>query len=83
MAKGSVCKTAIHRFNSDRRLHFFAQVVELVDTRDLKSLGLTSRAGSSPALGTTFVSNKLQKSDWTYSRSSRFFVSGFPDLPNL
>ncbi len=28
-----------------------AQVVELVDTRDLKSLGAT-RAGSSPALGT-------------------------------
>ena len=30
-----------------------AQVVKLVDTRDLKSLGLNIRAGSTPALGTT------------------------------
>ena len=29
-----------------------AQVVKLVDTRDLKSLGLNIRAGSTPALGT-------------------------------
>ena len=28
-----------------------AEVVKLVDTRDLKSLGLILRAGSSPALG--------------------------------
>ena len=30
----------------------YAGVVELVDTRDLKSLGLFVRAGSSPASGT-------------------------------
>ena len=33
-------------------LKFSAQVVELVDTRDLKSLEGDFRAGSSPALGT-------------------------------
>ena len=33
-------------------LLLFARVVELVDTRDLKSLGLNSRAGSIPAPGT-------------------------------
>ena len=31
----------------------YAQMVKLVDTRDLKSLGLNIRAGSTPALGTT------------------------------
>ena len=35
----------------------FARVVELVDTRDLKSLGPKGRAGSSPAPGT--LSNAL------------------------
>ena len=42
-AKAEVCKTSIHRFESDRRLNRFsaylAGVVEQVDTRDLKSLG--------------------------------------------
>ena len=33
-----------------------ARVVELVDTRDLKSLDHCDRAGSSPAPGTTFIS---------------------------
>lgn len=33
---------------------FGAGVVELVDTRDLKSLAVFRRAGSSPASGTTF-----------------------------
>jgi hypothetical protein len=36
--KGEVCKTFMQRFESARRL-YPAQVVELVDTRDLKSLG--------------------------------------------
>ena len=31
-----------------------AQVAKLVDARDLKSLGIIFRAGSSPALGTIF-----------------------------
>ena len=31
-----------------------ARMVELVDTRDLKSLGLLGRAGSIPALGTRY-----------------------------
>ena len=55
MVKGEVCKTFMRRFESDRRLKkdlFYAEVVELVDTRDLKSLGRLDRAGSSPALGT-------------------------------
>jgi hypothetical protein len=39
VAKGEVCKTFIQRFESARRL--IAQVVKLVDTRDLKSLGLS------------------------------------------
>ncbi len=65
MAKAEVCKTSIHRFDSDRRLYLLdfglfcvilfrvsAGVVELVDTRDLKSLGCYNRAGSIPALGT-------------------------------
>ena len=34
--KGAVCKTVIHQFESGRRLN--AEVVKLVDTRDLKSL---------------------------------------------
>ena len=40
--KGPVCKTVIRRFESGRRLFFekfFAWVVELVDTTDLKSVG--------------------------------------------
>lgn len=44
MAKAKVCKTFIHRFDSDRRLqkiyHKHAEVAELVDARDLKSLVL-------------------------------------------
>jgi hypothetical protein len=36
-------------------IHAHAEVVKLVDTTDLKSVGpLSVRAGSSPALGTTF-----------------------------
>ena len=33
-------------------LPYCAEMVELVDTRDLKSLGLIARTGSSPVLGT-------------------------------
>ena len=36
-----------------------ARVVELVDTRDLKSLGHCGRAGSSPASGTFYKTNTL------------------------
>ena len=50
MAKGRVCKTLIHRFESGRRL--IAGVAKLVDARDLKSLGRLDHAGSSPAPGT-------------------------------
>jgi hypothetical protein len=32
-----------------------ARVAKLVDARDLKSLGIISRAGSTPAPGTSFV----------------------------
>lgn len=51
VANAAVCKTAIHRFKSDRRLHNFrgrgmpghpaeyAEVAELVDAWDLKSHG--------------------------------------------
>lgn len=57
--KGQVCKTFIHRFDSDRRLYLLIDMIfqnkprwwNLVDTRDLKSLGLLVRAGSIPALG--------------------------------
>ncbi len=51
MAKGEVCKTFIRRFESGRHL-MFAEVAELADARDLKSLGDILRAGSSPAFGT-------------------------------
>ena len=46
-----------------------AQVVKLVDTRDLKSLGLNIRAGSTPALGTT--------------KKTRLLKVGFLRLPLL
>ena len=37
-----------------------ARVVKLVDTRDLKSLGIIYRAGSTPAMGTRFeISGRL------------------------
>ena len=42
VAKAEVCKTSIHRFDSDRRLSektIYAGVAELADARDLKSLG--------------------------------------------
>ncbi len=40
VAKAEVCKTSIHRFDSDRRLFsIHAGVAKLADARDLKSLG--------------------------------------------
>ena len=61
----AVCKTAMRGFDSRPGLTrivlsfelivysgTYAEVVELVDTRDLKSLGHCGRAGSNPALGT-------------------------------
>ena len=38
-------------------LPYCAEVVELVDTRDLKSLGLIARTGSSPVLGIFLLYN--------------------------
>jgi hypothetical protein len=35
--------------------HSYAWMVELVDTRDLKSRGPCARAGSTPALGTSKI----------------------------
>ena len=53
VAKGAVCKTVIHQFESGRRLNKEnAEVVKLVDTWDLKSHDPLDRAGSTPALGT-------------------------------
>ena len=66
MAKATVCKTVIHRFKSGRRLKC-AGVAELVDARDLKSLGLLARAGSIPALGTRI---------WRQKRRFFYFLSG-------
>ena len=40
--KAEVCKTSIHRFDSDRRLKLKPGWRNLVDARDLKSLGLFS-----------------------------------------
>ena len=51
--KARVCKTLIPGSNPGVASNsMLAGVVELVDTRDLKSLGLFVRAGSSPASGT-------------------------------
>ncbi len=44
VAKGTLCKSVMHRFESDRRLKFHsvcAGVAELVDAKDLKSFGFT------------------------------------------
>ena len=54
----NACIAAINLYNGHRCQERLitktnAQVVKLVDTRDLKSLGLNIRAGSTPALGTT------------------------------
>ena len=66
MAKGAVCKTAIYRFNSGRRLnrkqvlmcfvvfvlcYLDARVAELADARDLKSLGEKSPYRFDPGPG--------------------------------
>lgn len=40
-------------------LPYCAEVVELVDTRDLKSLGLIARTGSSPVLGIFYFIREL------------------------
>ena len=39
---------------ADASISFVARVVELVDTRDLKSLGCIIRDGSSPSPGTAY-----------------------------
>ena len=54
----------LRRFDSDPSLHFLkifglAQMVKLVDTRDLKSLDHCDRAGSIPALGTNYLFNNI------------------------
>ena len=52
-SKGAVCKTVIHRFESDRRL-IGARVVEFGRHKGLKIPRPLGRAGSSPAPGTIF-----------------------------
>ena len=47
--RASALQAEGHRFEPYRPHLCFAGVVELADTRDLKSLGLNIRAGSSPA----------------------------------
>ena len=49
-SKGAVCKTVMHGCNSHRRLH--AEMLELADNMDLKSIGPKARVGSNPTLGT-------------------------------
>ena len=54
LAKARVCKTLIPGSSPGAAsIFYFAGVAELVDARDLKSLGAMLRAGSIPALGTT------------------------------
>ena len=43
---------------NQRQKHKVARMVESVDTKDLKSFGLNSRAGSSPASSTGLISCK-------------------------
>ena len=45
----------------------------MVDTRDLKSLGLIGRASSSLAVGTRYVKNKTYDHKWV----SSFILCGF------
>ncbi len=55
VAKARVCKTQIPGSNpgaASKATCLFAGVAELVDARDLKSLGSFSRVGSIPTLGT-------------------------------
>ncbi len=52
-----------------------AQVVELVDTGDLKSPEQCVRAGSSPAPGTTFYSHLLIKSLIYLTEKFKTFLS--------
>ena len=65
----AVCKTVYTGANPVRasKVLKFARMVELVDTRDLKSLGHYGRAGSSPALRTKIM-NKTRR------QRSSFFV---------
>ena len=57
LAKARVCKTLIPGSSPGAAsIFYFAGVAELVDARDLKSLGAMHRAGSIPAPGTTLQS---------------------------
>ena len=49
-SKAAVCKTAIHRFESGRRLHF-AGVAKLASARDLKSCARKGRESSNLSPG--------------------------------
>ena len=57
-----------HKFNQENNGYLIvdAQVVELVDTQDLKSCGRLGRAGSSPALGTKFPVNRKIIRDFVF-----------------
>ncbi len=45
-------QSRVRRFDSALSLHSNARMAKLVDARDLKSLDLNGRAGSTPAPGT-------------------------------
>ena len=54
---------------SGRRLAFFrAEVAELVDARDLKSLGPLDRVGSSPTFGTLF--SRWKRRDFLFVKTT-------------
>ena len=57
--KAEVCKISISGSNPEGASIFSsdAGVAEVVDARDLKSLGIQSCTGSSPVSGTTFMDN--------------------------
>ena len=56
-------QSRVRRFDSALSLHSNARMAKLVDARDLKSLDLNGRAGSTPAPGTIyyfFINNSLE-----------------------
>jgi hypothetical protein len=54
--------------------HSYAWMVELVDTRDLKSRGPCARAGSTPALGTSKIRGSRQCAGIPFVFVDRFFL---------
>ena len=56
VGRASALQAECHRFESGYLHQNFGEVVELVDTADLKSAGGPSREGSSPSFATTDAS---------------------------